>query len=167
MRHTRLQIFHVRRRKCVLTQPRCSYVDLLHSPTELFHERSAFAREVVDASFTRTADICVPREIRLWLPGRHRYIYEPIAKQTGTSDGKFRPFGDLNVIINLQRYVHALAFANHSRTTRDFSNLRAREQNVGAFQQPARIIEANGERIISSKAFAETPELHNQRTEHR
>src|SRR5207249_11036144 len=58
----------------------------------------------------------------------------------------FASFRDLNVIINLQRHIHALAFANHSWTARDFTDLRAREQNIRTFQQSTRVIEADGER---------------------
>src|SRR5205823_1249882 len=147
----------------VLIQAVHRRVDLLHGPAKVGHKRAAFPRKIVNASLTRTADVGVWRQESLRLPRRHRHVYEPIAKQTGTSDGKFTSFRNLNVIINLQRYIHALAFTNHSRTARDFSDLRPCEQNIGTFQQPARVAKADCERIISSKAFAKTTELHDQR----
>ena len=136
----------------------------MHCPAKIAYERTAFTREVVDASFTRAVDVGIWRQESLWLAGRHRHVYEPIAEQPGTSDGEFASFRDLNVIVNLQRYIHALAFAHHSRTTRDFSDFRACEQNIGTFQQAAGVVEANGETIIRFEALAQSAELHDERT---
>src|SRR5439155_16238607 len=126
-----------------------SRVDLLDRPAEIVHESAAFARQIVDAGLARTADIRVRRQIRLRLPRRHRYIYEPIAKQTRTSDCEFGAFRDLNVIINFHRHSHATAFPNQPWSVRDLSNSRAGEQDIRAFQESARIVEADGEGVIS------------------
>src|SRR5882724_4304200 len=163
MFHGGLQIFHVLGRESILIQSRRDHVDLLDRPAQIGHECAAFPCKIVNASFTRTTDVGIWRQKSLRLTGRHRHVYESVAKQTGTSDSEFTSFRDLNVIINLQRYIHALAFANHSWTARDFSDLRAREQDIRTFQQPARVAEPDGERIISSKAFAKATELHDQR----
>jgi hypothetical protein len=101
MLHARLQIFHVRGRECVLIQAVYSRVDLLHGPAEIAHKRAAFARQVVNSSFSGTANVGVWSQKSLWLPGWHHHAYEAIAEQTGASDGEFASFGNLNVIINL------------------------------------------------------------------
>src|SRR5436190_23768193 len=121
MLHARLQILHVRRGECVLIQTVHRRVDLLHGPTEIGHKRAAFAREIVNAGLSHAADVGVWRQKSLRLPRRHDHVYEAIAEQPGTSDGEFATFRTLNVLMNLQRYFHTLAFANHSRPTRDFS----------------------------------------------
>src|SRR5207247_8223537 len=122
-----------RRGECVLIQTVHSCVDLLHSPAEIAHKRAAFACQVVNAGLSRATAMSIRRQKSLWLAGRHHHGYEAIAEQTGTSDDEFATFRNLNVLINLQRYIHTLAFANHSRTTRDFSNFGPREQNIRAF----------------------------------
>src|SRR5438094_9758289 len=101
MLHARLQILHVRRGECVLIQAVHSRVDLWHSPAEIGHKRAAFACEIVNAGFSRAADVGVWREKSLPLPGRHQQVYEGITEQTGTSDCEFASFRNLNVIINL------------------------------------------------------------------
>src|SRR5438445_9579576 len=101
MFHARLQILHVHRRERVLIQSVHSRVDLLHGPAEIVYERAAFTREVVNTALARAADVGVWRQKSLRLPGRHHHLYEPIAKQTGTSNGEFASFRKLNVIINL------------------------------------------------------------------
>src|SRR5437879_974837 len=126
MLHARLQVLHVLRRKSLLIQ-------LLHSRADIIYERAAFAREIVNTRFSRAADVGVWRQKSLRLPGRHHHLYEPIAKQTGTSNGEFASFRKLNVIINLQRYIYTLALANHSRATSDLSDFGSREQNIGTF----------------------------------
>src|SRR2546425_1665870 len=102
-----------------------------------------------EAGLARSADIRFGRRIRLRLPRGHRYIYEPIAKQTRTSDCEFGAFRDFNVTINFQRHSHASAFPNQPWSVRDLSNSRAGEQDIRAFQESARIVEANGEGVIS------------------
>src|SRR5438876_691607 len=121
MFHACLQILLVFGRELVLIQPRHGSVDLLHSAAEIVHERAAFAGEIVNAGLACTIDIGIRRQISFWQPGRYRYIYEPIAKQTGTSHREFGSFRDLNVIISLQRYNHATTFANQPRTACDLS----------------------------------------------
>src|SRR5918996_2633965 len=162
MLHARFQIFHVRGGKRVLVQAIHSRVDLLHGPAELAHQRPALAGEIVNASLARTADRSVRRKIRLRLPGRHRYIYEPIAEQTGTSDRELGPLRDLNVIINFQWHSYATAF-NQPRTVCDLPNSRAGEQDIGAFQQAACIVEANGKGVIGFETLPQSAELHDER----
>src|SRR6266571_7461260 len=101
MLHTGFEIFHVGWGKRLGVQTRGSRVELLHRSAKIVHQRTAFACEIGNASFSRAADMRVWRQKSLRLPGRHHYVYEPIAQQTGTSDAKFAPFRNLNVIINL------------------------------------------------------------------
>src|SRR5207247_9481963 len=108
-----LQMLHVLGRERVLIQPRHGGVDLLHSAAEIVHERAAFAGEIVNAGLACTIDIGIRRQISFWQPGRYRYIYEPIAKQTGTSHREFGTFRDLTLIITFTRYNHAATFTNH------------------------------------------------------
>ena len=134
---------------------------------EVAYQRAAFAGKIVNAGFAGAADVGVWRQKSFRLPGRHRHVNEPVAEQTRTSHGEFAPRRNLNVIINLQWHIHALAFADHSRAARDFPDFGAREQDIGALEQSARVREANREWIISPEAFTEAAKLHNQRTDHR
>src|SRR5205814_3460913 len=162
MLHARLQVSHVLGRKSFLIQLGHSRVDFLNRTAEIVHERATFAGEIVDSGFARTADICIRREICLWLSGGHHYIYKPIAQQTRASDREFGALRDLNVIINFQRYSDTTTFANQPRSIGDLPNSRAGEQDIGALQEPARIIEANGESIIGFESLSQPAELHNQ-----
>src|SRR5437899_12632537 len=80
MLHARLQILHVRSGECVLIQAVHSRVDLLHSPAEIGHQRAAFACEIVNAGFSRAADVRVWRSKSFRLPSRHYHVYEAIAE---------------------------------------------------------------------------------------
>src|SRR5919201_947959 len=155
MLHARLQILHVLSGKSFLIQLGHSRVDLLNRSAEIVHESATFAREIVDPGLARTADICIRRQICLWLAGGHRYIYKPIPQQTRASDGEFGALRDLNVIIDFQRHSDAATFANQPRRTGDLSNSRAREQDIGTLQESARIVEANGEVIIAFETLSQ------------
>jgi hypothetical protein len=52
---------------------------------------------------------------------------------------------------------------NQPRTVCDFSDSRTGEQDIGAFQQPACIVEANGEGVISFETLPKPAELYDQR----
>src|SRR5581483_5081365 len=162
MLHAGLQVLHVLGGKSFLIQLGHSRVDLLNCSAEIVHQRATFAREIVDAGLARTADICIRRQISLWLPGGYRYIYKSIAQQTRTSDCEFGALRDLNVIINFQRYSNTTTFANQPRSPGDLSNSRAGEQDISAFQEPAGVVEANGEGIISFETLSQPAELHDQ-----
>src|SRR5207249_1002096 len=126
MLHACLQILHVLGGKSFLIQ-------LLHCPSKVTQESTTLSRDVVNAGFSSAADVGIWLEKSLRLTWRHHYVYEAIAQQAGTSDGEFARFRNFDVIINLQRYVDPLPFADHSRTTRDFSDFGTCEQYIGTF----------------------------------
>ena len=100
---------------------------------KIIQNLATFTREIVESSFARASDIGVRWDVRLRLSERHRHIYESIAEQTGASHRELAFRGNFNVIINLQWHVHAATFANQPRASRDLSDSRAGEQDIGTF----------------------------------
>ena len=100
------------------------------------------------------------------IAGAARYVSNVLAnaQQPGASNCEFGALRNLDVIINFQRHSHATtAFANQPRTTRNLSNSRAGEQDIGAFQKSARIVEANCQGVICLETLSQPTELHQQR----
>src|SRR5439155_7327773 len=106
------------------------------------------------------------RDELFWLVRRHGHVDESVAEETGTADRDFAALGDFDVVVNLQRHLHAVAFAHHPRTARHLADLRAGQQYIRAFEQTARITETHREGVICFESLAESPELHDERTEH-
>src|SRR6266446_5362268 len=167
MRDARLKIRGSFFGKHVLVQARHGRVDFLHHAAEITDQRTAFASEIVDAGLARAV------EVGVWLQKGFRHARwhgdtdKAIAKQTGNPNGEFASLRNLHVIINLERNGDPVAFANDTRSARNFADTRAREQNIRAFQQSAGIAETDGEGVVSFETLPQSAELHHERAEHR
>ena len=141
MFQARFQVLHVLCRQSFLIQ-------FLHRGSEIAYQSTALLCEIVDTGLTRSINVRIWRQVRFRLSRRRRNDNKSIAQQPGASNREFGVLWNLDVIINFQRHSHAIAFANQPRTTRNLSNSRAGEQDIGAFQKSARIGEANCQGVI-------------------
>jgi hypothetical protein len=113
-----------------------------HRAPQIAYQKAALSREIVQTSFTGSLDCRVLGDKIGRLAGRHGHRHKAIAQKTRTAYGKFAARGNFYIIENPQRNIHPLSGASQPRPIRDTADFRARQQNVGAFEQAAGVRES-------------------------
>src|SRR5215468_6322189 len=153
MFHACLQVLHVLRRKSFLIQ-------FLHGSTSVGQQSGPLSCDIVNPALALSIDNRVLLYVSCRLPGGRRNGDKAISKKTRASNRKFTAERDFHVVVNTQWHRDTWTVGDEAWPAGDTTDSGASEQDIGTFQQTARVRETNSERIVRLHAFAKATELY-------